>query len=151
MKQTMLFLILFLAFVPLSLAQTNIVITDAWVREVPPGAQVSAAYLVLENKADQTDKLTAVSSDAAKDVELHNSKVDKDGVATMERVYTLEIPKGEVVELKPGGMHLMLIGLKEPLVGKDSIILNLTFEKSGNVVVEVPVKDLKNSGEHHHH
>jgi copper(I)-binding protein len=79
------------------------------------------------------------------------SKVDEDGVATMEMIKILDLPGGEAVELKPGGMHIMLIGLKESLVGKDRVKLNLNFEKSGVVKVEVPVKSTKNSGSGHHH
>jgi len=63
----------------------------------------------------------------------------------------LDLPRGEAVEFKPGGMHIMLIGLKESLVGKDSVKLNLKFEMSEVVEVKAPVKSTKNSGSGHHH
>ena len=130
MKKIILSLVLFLSLVHFSYAETGVVITDAWVREVPTGATVSAAYLTIENKGDMADKLMAISSDAAENVEIHMSSVDENGVAKMEMIKILELPSGEKVELKPGGKHFMLIGLKEPLVGKESITLILDFDKS---------------------
>lgn len=142
-------MLMFFAFVHFSYAEADIVVSDAWVREVPPGATVSAAYMTLVNRGDQIDKLTGISSGAAENVELHISKVDDNGVAKMERVYMLELPVGETVLLKPGGMHLMLIGLKGPL--SDTVTINFSFEESGDIKVEVPVKSSKDSGEVHHH
>ncbi len=151
MKKISILLLVLFTFTQLSFARDSIVISDAWVREVPPGATVSAAYMTIQNKADRMDKLTSISSDAAGVVELHLSKVDDNGVATMERVQVLELPANDKVELKPGGMHLMLIGLKEPLVGKDSVIINMDFENSETLRIEVPVKSLKDSDGTHHH
>jgi len=151
MKKTILPLILFLALFQFSYAEDNIVISDAWVREVPPGTSVSALYMTIENKGNQDDKLTTMSSDVAESTELHISKVDENGVATMEMIKILDLPSGEAVELKPGGMHVMLIGLKESLVGKDSVRINLNFEKSGDVQIEAPVKNVRNPASGHHH
>lgn len=151
MKATILFAILYLILAPFTIAEDKIAITDAWVREVPPGSSVSAAYLTIKNTGSEADKLNAISSDAAENVEIHRSSVDGQGVAKMEMIKVLELPAGEKVELKPGGMHLMLIGLKESLVGKDKITLILDFDESDNVSIEVPVKSSKDSGEVHHH
>lgn len=149
MRTTILFTILSLTFIQFALAEDNIIISDAWIREVPPGVTVSAAYMTLNNRGNQADKLTAITSDATENVELHISSVNEKGVAKMERIKALEIPAGESVELKPGGMHLMLIGLKGPL--EDSVTINFSFEGSGDIRVEVPVKKTKDSGEVHHH
>lgn len=151
MKKLILPLILLFTLAQFSYAEDSIVISDAWVREVPPGTSVSAVYMTIENKGDQHDKLIGMSSDVAESAELHISKVDENGVATMEMIKMLDLPRGEAVEFKPGGMHIMLIGLKESLVGKDSVKLNLKFEKSEVVEVEAPVKSTKNSGSMHHH
>ncbi len=151
MKKVMFSLLMFLAFAPFSYAEGDIVVRDAWVREVPPGASVSAAYMTIENKGSQVDKLTALSSDAAENVEIHMSNVDENGIAKMERIKTLELPAGESLELKPGGMHVMLIGLKESLIGIESVTMNLSFEKAGDMLIKVPVKSMKSSGEVHHH
>ena len=151
MKKIFLSLVLLLSLVHFSYAEGDVVITDAWVREVPPGATVSAAYLTIENRGDMADKLMTVSSDAAENVEVHMSSVDEKGVAKMEMIKILELPPGEKVELKPGGMHFMLIGLKEPLVGKENVNLILSFDKAEEINIQVPVKSMKNSGEDHHH
>lgn len=151
MKKILLPIILIFALVQFSYAEDNIVISDAWVREAPPGTSVSAGYMTILNNGMEDDKLIGMSCDIAESTELHISKVDENGVATMEMIKILELPEGESVELNPGGMHIMLIGLKESLVGKDSIVLNLNFEKSGNVKVEVPVKSGRNPAGRHHH
>ena len=151
MKKTLLPLILFLALAQFSYAEDSIVISDAWVREVPPGSSVSAGYMTIENKGKNDDKLINLSSDIAESTELHKSKVSEDGVATMEMIEILELPEGESVELKPGGMHIMLIGIKESLIGEESVSLKLVFDKAGEVVVEAPVKSTRNPADGHHH
>lgn len=148
MKKTLsvgIFLILLTLF---SYADDSILINDAWVREVPPGTSVSAVYMTIENKGGP-DKLVDISSKVADKAELHTSKVDENDVATMEMIEVLEIPSDSKIELEPGGMHLMLIGLKESLVGKESVKLQLEFDKAGVVIVEVPVK--KSAQIHHSH
>ncbi len=139
-------LLIFMAQIVIS--QETMIINDSWVREVPPGSSVSAAYMTIQNKGND-DQLIAISSDVSETAELHTSKVDDSGVATMEMVNVLDIPSGKTVELKPGGMHIMLIGLKESLVGKESINLKLEFSEAGYINVEVPVK--KSAGNTHHH
>ena len=149
MKKTIVALILFFVLAQFSFAQDNIVISDAWVREVPPGTSMSAGYMTIENNGDEDDKLVSMSSKAAESAELHISKVDNNDVATMEMIEVLDIPSNNSIELEPGGMHVMLIGLKESLVGKDSVDLKLVFEKAGEVMIEVPVK--KSAQMDHHH
>jgi len=151
MKKTIVALILFFVLAQFSFAQGNIVISDAWVREVPPGTSMSAGYMTIENNGDEDDKLVSMSSKAAESAELHISKVDNNDVATMEMIEVLDIPSNNSIELEPGGMHVMLIGLKESLVGKDSVDLKLVFEKAGEVMIEVPVKKGQPGGHKHHH
>lgn len=135
----------------LSSAESNITVTDAWVREVPPASSVTAAYLKIENKGDEDDKLAGISTDVAGVAEIHVTSVDEKGVAKMEMQEELNIPGGEVVELKPAGAHIMLIDLKEPVTGKDKIELDLTFEKAGEIKVEARVMGMDNNHEHHNH
>lgn len=151
MKKIFVSIMFLFVLVQLSNAQSNIVIEDAWVREAPPGSTVTAAYMTIKNNADQSDKLISISSDSAQSLEIHITKVDKDGVATMNRIEVLELAKGEKAELIPGGMHLMLIGLNESIDGKDSISLKLAFENSADLEIDVPVKSMKDDGGHHHH
>lgn len=149
MKQFSIAMFFFLALTLFSYADDSIVINNAWVREVPPGTSVSAAYMIIENKGD-LDKLVGISSEAADKVELHTSNVDENAIATMEMIKVLEIPSDTKAELEPGGMHLMLIGLKESLVGKQSVKLELEFSNAGVIAVEVPVKKSAQMDHHHH-
>jgi len=149
MKKIFLLGIFFVILAQLCYADDNIVIKDAWVREVPPGTSVSAVYMTIENKGP-SDKLVAISSEVSKAAELHTSKVDENGVATMELIKVLDIPSDSTIELEPGGMHLMLIGLKESLVGKKAVNVKLVFDKSGVVTIEVPVKKSAQMDHHHH-
>ncbi len=151
MKTTLLLGIIFFAIAQFSYAEDDMVINNAWVREVPPGSSVSAIYMTIENNGDEDDKLVSLSSKAAESAELHTSKVDNDGIATMEMIEVLDIPSNNSIEFEPGGMHVMLIGLKQSLVGKDSVDLKLVFEKAGEVMIEVPVKKGQRGGHKHHH
>jgi periplasmic copper chaperone A len=99
----------------------------------------SAAYMVLVNNSAEADRLLKAESDVAGAVELHISEVKND-IMTMRQVQAIDIPAGGQVELKPGGLHVMLIGLKRPLQAGEKISLVLTFEKAGQVMLEVEVK-----------
>jgi len=119
----------------IALATPKIEVRDAWVREVPPTSSMSAAYMVIENKGDEGDKLVGASTNIAKVVELHETVNGK-----MRRVKAIEVPAGKSVELKPGGYHIMLIDLtKKPKEG-EKVELTLKFEKSGEVKVVADVK-----------
>jgi len=99
----------------------------------------TAAYLTITNSGNQSDKLVKVDCEHATTVELHNN-VNEDGVMKMRPVEFIEVDKG-VVSLKPGGLHLMLMGLKDSFQGKDKIPLVLHFEKAGPVTVNFLVKE----------
>lgn len=137
----------------LSYAGDEIQVTDAWVREVPPASTVTAAYLKITNEGDKADKLTGVSSAIAGSAQIHTTSVDDKGVAKMEMQDSIDIPAGETVALEPGGTHIMLIDLKEPVMGKDEVELDLTFENAGEVEVKAHVMGLDddNGGHDHHH
>ncbi len=92
----------------LSLAQPKIEVKDAWVREVPPTSKMSAAYMVIENKGKEADRLVDASNNVSEITELHETVEGR-----MRRVKAIEIPAGGKVELKPGGLHIMLINLKK--------------------------------------
>jgi len=128
----------------LSFAQPKIEVKDAWVREVPPTSNMSAAYMIIENKGKEPDKLIDAASNASKIVEVHETVEGR-----MRRVKALEVPAGGKVELKPGGYHMMLINLNKPLKEGDNVEITLKFEKSGEIKVQAPVK--KGMGGHMHH
>lgn len=99
----------------------------------------SAAYMVLRNQGSTADRLLRAESDAAEAVELHISEMQGE-VMTMRPIEYVEVPAKGEAELKPGGMHVMLIGLKQSLKVGDSIDLVLVFENAGRINVKAEVR-----------
>jgi copper(I)-binding protein len=118
-------------------AQEGIRIEQAWARATPGGAKNGAAYVTLESAAP--DALVAASSPVADKVELH-THAQEGGVMKMMRVEEVTLDPGRKVELKPGGEHIMLMGLKRPLKEGERFPLTLTFRKAGQREVEVRVE-----------
>jgi periplasmic copper chaperone A len=111
----------------------GLVITQAWSRATPGGAKIGGGYLTIENKGTTPDRLIGGSGDMAAKVELHEMSV-KDGVMTMRALDKgLAIEPGKTVKLAPGGYHLMLMDLKNPLKQGDKVPVTLEFEKAGKV------------------
>jgi periplasmic copper chaperone A len=110
-------------------------------------AKAGAVYMTLSNQGAAPDKLLQITTDSAASAEVHES-AEKDGVATMRPIESLEIPAGGSVELKPGGYHIMLMGLKAPLKKGGMIMLKLKFEHAGLVDVMAHVGDV--AEEHAH-
>ncbi len=120
----------------------DIRVENVWGRPSPQMTEAGAVYMVIKNDGDQDDKLIAAKTDVCEVVELHQSMLEGD-VMSMHPVEggVIEIPAGGSVELKPGGLHLMLIRLKSPLEQGASIALTLVFEKSGQVGVNAEIRE----------
>jgi hypothetical protein len=123
----------------------NIEIEGAWARPSPKMAGAGAAYMTLKNSGGEADKLISASTTAAQVVELHESFMDENNVMKMRPVEggAIQVPAGGSAELKPGGLHIMLIDLVEPLQSGTTIPLTLKFEKSGEVEIQVSVSEQK--------
>ncbi len=130
-----------LALAAPAFAQTTV--KDAWVRGTVPQQQASGAFMQITSA--QGGRLVAVSTPVAGVAEIHEMKMDG-GVMKMAPVTGLDLPAGKAVELKPGGYHLMLMGLKQQLKGGDTVPLTLTVEgqdgKKETLQLAVPVKAL---------
>ena len=126
----------------LSFAQSKVVVEGAWVGEVPPSSPVAAAYMTITNEGTADDKLLSVTSSISGSTMIHQTVVDEEGVARMNMIDALVIPAGKSVVLKPGGTHIMLMDLKEPVTGNGKIELDLKFESAGEMKIEAPVKKL---------
>jgi copper(I)-binding protein len=113
-----------------------IAIDGAWARATLPAQTSSAAYFTIGNKGG-ADVLLSISSPAG-DASIHSTSIDK-GVMRMRAVPNAEVPADGKLELKPGGLHVMVMGLKQPLVAGSSIPLDLKFQKSGDVHVDAEV------------
>lgn len=136
-----------------SAAQTgSVTVEQAWARPTVAGQKVGGTYLTLNNGGG-ADRLLGASSAAAAKVELHSMKMDGD-VMRMRKVEAVDLPAGQTVALEPGGYHLMLVGLKQPLKAGASFPLTLRFAKAGELEVEVKVQKAQKAapaGEHEHH
>jgi len=138
-------------FAGLSIAQdaeSPIQVQDAWARQapmMPPMGQMhmpggtGAVYVTLRNTGPETETLVGASSDAAESAELHETLREGD-VMRMRPVAKLEVPAGGVLEMKPGGFHLMLINLKHALRPGERIHVTLTFDHAAPLTVEVPIR-----------
>ncbi len=117
----------------------DLVVSDPWARATIGQAKAGAAYLTVANNGAAADRLVAVETPAAKRSELHGHTMDG-GVMRMRPVEAIELAPGAPVVLRPGGLHVMLMGLKAPLEEGARFPLTLIFEKAGRLEVEVPVK-----------
>jgi copper(I)-binding protein len=126
-------------------------IGQPWARPTTSQAQAGGAFLVLDNRGRAADRLISASSPVAEKVELHTHVMD----GTVMRMRPVEggiaLPPGQKVELKPGGMHVMLMGLKQQLKEGETFPLTLRFEAAGEIAIDVRVEKLSGpSGAKHH-
>ena len=108
-----------------TLAQADVTVSDPWVRGTVPAQRATGAFMRLQ--ADQDLRLVAASSPVAGVAEIHEM-VMQDNVMKMRRVDGIALGKGKPLELKPGGYHVMLMDLKQPLKAGEQVPLTLTFE-----------------------
>jgi copper(I)-binding protein len=121
-----------------ALAQTGQVeLKDAWARATPGKAENGAAYLTIVSPA--ADRLVSVSTPVAKKAELHTMTTEG-GVMKMRPLAGIDVAPGQPVTLKPGGAHIMLMGLNQPLQAGQSFPLTLSFEKAGQREVTVAIE-----------
>jgi copper(I)-binding protein len=114
-------------------------ISHPWTRATPAGAKVAGGYLVITNKGAVADRLKGGSTEAGTRIEVHEM-AESEGVMRMRKLAEgLAIPPGATVELKPAGYHLMILGLKQPLVEGEMVKATLLFEKAGPVEIELEV------------
>lgn len=117
--------------------------------ETAPGARVGGGFFTVTNAGDTADRLIRVEADFPR-VEIHETVV-ADGIARMQEIRTLEIPPGGTVELAPGGLHVMFMGLNAPLTAGDVLEATLVFERAGPVEVAFDVEKRGGQGEHGAH
>jgi periplasmic copper chaperone A len=114
-------------------------IDHPFARATPPGAKTGGVFVSVENTGTQPDRLLGVSTPMAGVAELHQMIVDA-GVMRMRGVSALEVRPGETLQLKPGGYHVMLSELRQPLKVGDRFPMTLTFQNAGAVEVSVWVE-----------
>jgi periplasmic copper chaperone A len=114
-------------------------IDHPFARATPPGAHSGGVFFTIENNGTTGARLLSVASPAARVAELHQMAIDG-GVMKMRAVGAVEVQPGGRLELKPGGYHVMLSDLKQPLRTGDQFPLSLTFENAGTIEVSVEVE-----------
>lgn len=119
----------------------GIVAHDVWMRASIGQVPTTAAYMTIENRGGKNDRLLSVSTPVASSAQIHDSN-EKNGVMQMRPVTELTLAHGKSVELKPGGMHVMVMGLTLPLKAGDRVPLMLHFEHAGEVAVQAEVRGL---------
>lgn len=114
-------------------------ISQPWSRATAAGMPMGVAYFTITNRGGKADALIAASTPAAARVEIHHTTL-VDGMARMRPLGEVPIPAGETVKIEPGGIHLMLVDLKAPLVAGKPVPLTLEFRVAGRVTVELAVE-----------
>lgn len=134
------------AALPMIAGEGGVMISDPYARETPPNAQVGGAYMTIMNHGPAT-RLTGARSDAAERVQIHNHTVDAAGVMRMREVEDgVAIAKHETVTFAPGGLHIMLMGLTEPLRKGETLDITLEFEDGSTIDLTTPVKSISATG-----
>lgn len=132
-----------------SAAEDSLTVSNAWVREAPPKAEESAAYLTIHNKTNQAHKLVGVSSPQFQKAEIHDTEVTY-GKAHMRRVGSLPIEAHGTVEFKAGAYHLMLISPLQPLKAGNTVELRLQFDDVPQITVQAPIRKADDADETPH-
>ncbi|GIK96481.1 MAG: hypothetical protein BroJett029_06900 [Alphaproteobacteria bacterium] len=128
----------------------DLTIDHPWARASAGHAKTGAAYFAVVNGGAEADRLVGASSPVGR-AELH-THISEDGIMKMRPVDAVDLPAGERAVLEPGGLHVMLMDLAKPLVEGESFPLTLTFEKAGDIDVEVKVEGVTGmQGDHGDH
>jgi hypothetical protein len=124
----------------------DIHVMKPWSRPLPAVSVNGAAYMTLMNMGDAPDRLLSVSSPIAKRAEVH-THIMEGGLMKMRPAGIIEIPPGASAVMQPGGLHVMLMGLTEPLTEGKRFSLTLDFERAGSIEIEVMVSEPGDAGD----
>ena len=131
------------------LGESRVQLKNGSARATVPGMSTSAAYFTIHNGDKQSVRLTGVESSVAKRTELHTT-VMNNGMMRMQEVEQLDIPAGEHVELKPGGYHVMLMGLKHQIKAGETVPVTLSFSNGEKITIKaMAMKEIKGQGMAH--
>lgn len=125
---------------------SDMMVTGAFARaSATPTAKAGVVYFSIRNDGDVADRLTAVKTDAAQMAMLHEN-LEENGVVSMRHLDAITIAPKETVALGPSKTHVMLMGLTAPLKKGERLTVTLTFEKAGEIAVDVPVAGVAADG-----
>ena len=132
-----------------AVAKVPVLHVSGWARATVPAQTGSVAYLTIRNSGSAADRLLAVSTSAAANASLHNTDMSG-GVMRMRPAGPVNVAAGRMVQMKSGGLHIMLTGLKAPLKSGQQLPLTLTFQRAGTLRVSVPISMRAPDGGHRH-
>ncbi len=115
-------------------------VSEPWVRLMPPGMTTTAAYLSVRNSTDEDLRIIAAETPVARRTELHSHFQDASGIMRMREVAEITVPSLGTVDLEPGGLHLMLIDLFEPLESGQLVPITLYVEEHGDLKLQAQVR-----------
>jgi copper(I)-binding protein len=119
---------------------------EAWMRPTAKGEH-GAVYLTLRNYSATDDLLVGAATEAAESVELHESTMVND-VMEMNMLESVPLASGQIIEFTPGGLHIMLVNLKDDVVLGESLQITLQFETHADIILTVPVRQGSGQNEH---
>tara|TARA_R110001599_G_scaffold192503_1_gene387911 strand:- start:33281 stop:33742 length:462 start_codon:yes stop_codon:yes gene_type:complete len=125
-------------------------LTEAWVRALPPGQPNTAAYVTATNKGSDALSVVGGRTDIADTLEIHTTR-EVDGLQRMEQLDTVTVAPGESAVFAPGGMHLMLLGLKRMPAASEEVILCLTLASGAEACTTAPVRKSAGGAQSHKH
>lgn len=117
----------------------DISLSGHWTRAMLPGQKAGGGFVTIVNNGGDDDRLVSVSTPGVKRAEIHEMSVVDDVMKMRPLAEGLPLPAGETVELKPGGYHLMFMGVEEPFEEGGMVPVVLTFEKAGDVELMLPI------------
>jgi copper(I)-binding protein len=146
----------FIPAIAMADAAGDVMVMDPYVRAVPPGQKNSAAYMKLHNGSGDHHAVVGAETDVAKMAELH-THTEEGGMMKMRKIEKIDIhPNGETA-LQPGGLHIMLMGLKGDLKDGDHAMITLIYEDGSKKMIHAPVRkldmkmDMEQKGQKHGH
>ena len=123
----------------LPVSAENLQITDAWIKNLPTVVPVRAGYMKISNKQNRTITILSLESNAFESIEIHQS-IDQDGVTRMQAIASLSIRPGEMLELAPGGFHLMMMNPLEQLITGEKVAVTLHYQDHKTQTIDMVVR-----------
>lgn len=134
---------------PPAVRSEPLVLSEFWVKEANASMKNTGGFVRIENNSREEISLESAESDISRIVELHETVMEKE-VMKMNRLESVKIPAGSSVQLKPGGMHIMFIGLKKDIRNGEEVKILLNFSGGIKKEISAKVKKLEGMMDHHH-
>ncbi len=123
----------------LPLAAAGLIITDAWIKDLPAAVPMRAGYMSITNSGAMERSIVSLSSESFMHIDIHQS-IEKDGMISMQPVHAFSIPPGKSMQLAPGGFHLMMMNPLQPLSLGDQISVTLQFDDQSTQIIQMVVR-----------